>query len=216
MAKLSRPTRPLVDLRRSDIRTLRTGTALYRVYHAGGRHATAWNRMRDFGPTTSRFDPHLPPPHAQDRSVIYFAGSIPTAVAEVFGSTRLTELGRDNPWLVGVRLAGPVRLLDLAGDWPTRAGTSQAISSGRRDIAREWARAVYEEYAVDGLWYPSSMSGTTRRPGDPSRHGHAVALFDRARPAIPRRPSLHIPLDHPAVLASMAKLAERYGYGLIP
>ena len=60
------------------------------------------------------------------------------------------------------------------------------------------------------------MTGTTRRSGDPALHGYAAALFTRARTALPRRPVLNIPLDHPAVVPALAALAERFGYAFLP
>lgn len=216
MAKLPPPTRPLPELRRGEVKALRSGSRLYRIYNAGGRHATSWNALRTFGPTAGgRFDPHVPPPRDQDRGVLYAAGSIATAVAEKFGSTRVIELRRDDPWLVAFTLSRPVRLLDLSSAWPTRAGSSQAIASGRKDVTRLWARAIHEDYDVDGVWYPSSMSGTVRAPGDPVWHGLAAAIFERAADALPRHPALHLPLDHPGLAEALAAIAERFGYGLI-
>jgi hypothetical protein len=198
------------------VKTLRRGATLYRVYRTRGAHPSGWDTLRDFGPTSARFDPHLPPPHVQDRHVLYAAGSIATALAEAFGATRLIELSRDGLYLAGFRLARPVRLLDLASDWPTRAGASQALNSGRKDVARAWAQAIFEEFDTDGLWYPSSMSGTARRPSDPQHHGYAVALFGAGRSALPAHPVLNLALDHPAIGAAMAGVAERFGYGLVP
>jgi hypothetical protein len=172
--------------------------------------------MRTFGPTSARFDPHEPPPHDQDRGVLYAAGSIATAIAEAFGPTRLISLSRDAPWLVAFRLETSLRLLDLEGAWPTRAGASQAISSGDKNIAREWARMIYEEYHIDGLWYPSSMSGSVRQSGDPRLHGGAVALFNRAARALPLRPVLHLPLLHPGLTEALATSADRFNYRLLP
>jgi len=216
MPKLPHPRRPLVTLGNGDVKTLRSGTTLYRVYRTRGPHPSGWDALRDFGPTSARFDPHLPPPHIQDRHVLYAAGSIATALAEAFGATRTIELSRDGPYLAGFRLTRPVRLLDLASDWPTRAGASQAIHTGRKDVARAWARAVFEEYDTDGLWYPSSMSGTARRPGDPRLHGHAVALFGTAGGTLPAHPVLNLALHHPAIGAALAQVAERFGYRLVP
>jgi hypothetical protein len=213
--KLPRPRRPLVPLDPQDVRTLRRGTRLYRVYRVGGPYPAGWNTMREYGPTSARFDPQVDPPRNQERGVLYAAGSIPTALAEAFGLTRVIERRRDDPWLAGFRLVIRLRLLDLTGAWPTRAGGSQAISSGRKDIARTWAQAVYEEYEVDGLWYPSSMSGTLRRRGDPRLLGYAVALFDRASVAVPKHPDFHLPLSHPALAGSLGVIAERYGYRML-
>ena len=216
MPKLPHPRRPLRSLRARDLKTLRHGTTLFRAYRTRGAHPSGWDTLRDFGPTSARFDPHLPPPHVQDRHVLYAAGSIATAVAEAFGATRVIELSRDGPYLAGFRLTRRIRLLDLASEWPTRAGASQAINSGRKDTARAWARAIFEEYDIDGLWYPSSMSGTARRGGDPPHHGHAVVLFGTGRSALPAHPVLNLALDHPAIGAAVAGIAERFGYGLMP
>jgi hypothetical protein len=171
--------------------------------------------MRTYGPTSARFDPHQPPPHEQDRGVLYAAGSFPTALAEFFGATRTIERSRDEPLIASFRLARVLRLLDLLSGWPTRAGASQALSSGRKDVTRMWARAIYEELDVDGIIYPSSMSGSRRRRSDPPLHGLAVALFDRATSAIPAHPSLNMPLSHPGLDAPLGAIAERFGYGLL-
>jgi hypothetical protein len=216
MPKLPHPRRPLVTLRAGDTKTLRRATTLYRVYRTRGAHPSGWDTFRDFGPTAARFDPRLPPPHVQDRHVLYAAGGIATALVEAFGATRVIEQSRDGPYLAGFRLVHPVRLLDLASDWPTRAGASQAISLGRKDIAREWAQAIFEEYDVEGLWYPASMSGTARRPGDPALHGRAVALFGAAHSALPAHPVLNLVLGHPAIGPAIAGVAERFGYALLP
>lgn len=100
-------------------------------------------------------------------------------------------------------LAGRVRLLVLTGDWPTRAGASQAISSGPRARAQAWARAIHEAYpAVDGIWYPSSMHG-----------GHpALVLFERAERAIPSDPLVDVPLSHPGLLPDLVRAAGTLGY----
>jgi hypothetical protein len=99
-----------------------------------------------------------------------------------------------------------LRLLDLAGTWPTRAGASQAISSGPRDRARAWARAVFAAYDdVDGLWYRSSMDA-----GKP-----AVCLWERARDAMPARPRSNLPLDTPGLLLPLTRAARPLGYRVI-
>lgn len=214
MSRVRPPERPLPGLRRRDVRLLAIGNRLYRVYRPGANGST-WNTLRTVGPTTSRFDPHLEPPHDQRRAVIYAAGSVPTALAEVFGEARVIERGRGDPWLVGFSLDRDVRLLDLGGGWPAHAGASNEISSGRKDVARAWARAVYEEYDVDGLIYPSSNNAGQRRRGDPKLHGIAIALFDRARDALPEHPVVHMPLRHRGLDTALGVVAERYGYGLV-
>ncbi|HXG26345.1 MAG TPA: hypothetical protein VNL94_05780, partial [Candidatus Binatia bacterium] len=96
-------------------------------------------------------------------------------------------------------------LLDLTRLWPTHAGASQAIATGRRSTAQAWSRAIYRDYPeVAGLLYRSSMAGGS----------HNVALYERARPAIPSRPALHLPLTHPGLALPLARAAARLGYGL--
>ena len=99
-----------------------------------------------------------------------------------------------------------VRLLDLTGLWPTRAGASMAISSGPRPRAREWSRAIYEAYPdAEGLWYGSSMCG----------NAPAVALYERAQDAVPRVPVFHRALAEPALLGMLEACARELGYALV-
>jgi len=45
--------------------------------------------------------------------------------------------------------------------------------------------------------------------------GANVALFERAEPAFPRRPTLHVPLVHPGLGDLLGWIAERYGYEVV-
>jgi hypothetical protein len=128
-----------------------------------------------------------------------------TCFAEVFQETRTIERSRNRPWLVGLALARAVPLLDVTRAWPTRAGASMAMSTGRRDRARSWSRRIYEDYpAAEGLFYPSSMDGN--QP--------AVVLYERARGAIPQRPTFHRVLTDPALRAAVVKAALLFNYGV--
>jgi hypothetical protein len=189
-----------------DIRTLPEGTRLWRIYFQGGEHSVAWNTFRYFGPLNSRFDHHLSPTATQDRGTLYASvdGAVP--FAEVFQEDRVIDRRRNSPWLVGFDLATPVALLDLAHDWPTRAGASAAIGSGPRRRARRWSQRIYDAYpAIAGLWYPSSMGGN--RP--------AIALYERALPALPSHPVFHRALADPALTAIVLRVAGRFGYGMV-
>lgn len=205
MPKLPEPP-PLAALAAipPHIRTVPPGTRLWRIYFRGGEHPGAWNAFRFFGPTNSRFDHHLPA--APDRGILYAAteGSVP--FAEVFQESRVIDRRRLSPWLVAFDLAAPVVLLDLSGDWPTRAGASAALNSGPRPRARRWSQRIYQAYpAIAGLWYPSSMGGS--RP--------AIALYERARAALPSHPVFHRALDDPALTAIVLRAAGRFGYGVV-
>ena len=191
---------------RPDIRTLSAGSQLWRVYFQGGRYPTFWDAFRSYGPTSSRFDHHLPPPKTQQRSLLYGALAGPTCLAEVFQQTRVIDRSAANPWLVGFDLARSLDLLDLTGTWPTRAGASMAISTGPRPRARLWARAIYDAYPnLEGLYYPSSMHAN--RP--------SVALFERAVGAMPTTPVIHRALLDPALLSALRQAAGSLGYGLV-
>jgi hypothetical protein len=179
----------------------------WRVYARGGDHPGVWNGFRRYGPVdTARFDHHLPPPREQERAILYAARDIPACLAEAFQATRTINRTRRAPWLVGFRTAAPLPLLDLHSAWPTRAGASMAIASGRRDRARRWSQAIYAAYpAAQGLWYPSSMYAA--RP--------CGALYERAAGALPARPSLHLALADPRLDAPLQHVAADINYRLV-
>jgi hypothetical protein len=96
-----------------------------------------------------------------------------------------------------------VPLLDTTRLWPTRAGASQAIATGRRPTAQAWSRLIYVSYPhIAGLLYRSSMSGGSLN----------VALYERAFPAIPPTPAIHLPLSHPGLGLPLARVASKLGY----
>lgn len=186
---------------RPEHHTLRSGTIVARIYPRGGRHPSAWPDFRYAGPLASaRFDHHV---EDERRGVLYGGRVLTTCVAEVFQSSRVVDRTAAERCLAAFRIVRSVRLLDLTGDWPTRAGASQAIASGPRSRAQAWARAIYQAYAsVEGLWYPSSMHG-----------GHpALVLFERAENALPVDPDLDVPLSHPGLLPDLMRAANALGY----
>jgi hypothetical protein len=189
---------------RPAYRRLATGATIARIYPRGGRFPTTWRAFRHHGPlANARFDHHDPDRAGEQRGVLYGAQDLGTCVAEVFQETRVVDRTADDRCLAAFQLTRPVRLLNLTGDWPTRAGASQAISSGPRGRARAWARAIYDAYpSVDGLRYRSSM-----RRGQP-----AVVLFERAEDAVPDVVALDIPLSHPGLLPDLARIANELGY----
>jgi hypothetical protein len=168
---------------------------------------TPWNDLRRYGPVADcRFDPHPPPVALHAEGVSYLAITPQTALAEAFQTRRLVDRHHGAPYLVGLRLQRPVRLLDLSRSWPTRAGASQAISSGRRDVARAWARTLRAAFpALEGLWYPSSMDGG----------GFCVVLWQPAEDALPAVPVMSRPLSDPALADRLAGAAARLGYRLL-
>jgi RES domain-containing protein len=206
-AKLPPPPPSLPKLRTSDIRTVPAGSLCWRVYRAGGEHRSSWNELRRYGPTASgRFDHHEPPPHDDPaRAIVYVARDATAAVAEAFQDTRTIDRRRQEPWLVAFELTADIAALDLMRLWPTRAGASQAIATGRRVTAQAWSRAIYGAYPdVAALAYRSSMAGSSMN----------LALFERAAAGIPASPVVHLPLTHPGLALPLARLASKLGYGL--
>ena len=195
-----------LGLHAEDVVAVAPHSILWRIHRTTGLHVAAWNALRYFGPVDGmRFEPHDPPPHAQTKGVFYAALDVRTCVAEVFQRGRTVDRHDGNPYLTGMRLTRTVRLLDLSGSWPTRAGASQAINSGPRPRASAWARTIRAAYDVDGLWYPSSMRGG----------GLCVALFDTAADALPVSPTVSVPLAHPALANPLAAYAGDLGYALL-
>lgn len=138
------------------------------------------------------------------RAIYYASDSAAGAIVETFQDSRFIDRLDREPWIVAFELGDDFVGLDLTGAWPTLAGASQAISSGRRDIARAWSRLIWGEYEdLDGLWYPSAMAGGA----------HNLAAFERARPKIPDHPALNLPLAHPGLEADLNRIAATYGYG---
>ena len=207
MPKLPRPP-DVESLARvpPDWRLVAAGTLLFRAYFQAGAHPAAWDAFRDYGPSTARFDHHQSPARVQDRGIFYAATQIMTCLAEVFQASRAIDTIVGEPWLVGFRLARPIRLLDLTGRWPTRAGTSMAISSGPRPRAREWSRAIYAAYPeAEGVWYASSMHA----------NAPAVALYERARTALPAAPAFHRALSDPTLQVLLENAAMELRYALV-
>ena len=187
-------------------RVLPARSLLWRLYFRGGSHPTFWNALRAYGPTQGRFDHHLSPPRVQDRSILYAAEEGAICFAEVFQDMRLIDRTARDPWLAGFVLRGPLRLLDLTGAWPTRAGASMAINTGPRFRAQRWSRAIYEAYPeACGVYYASSMY----------RNRPCAALYERGAETLPKMPEFHRPLRDPALLPVIRRVAKDIGYGLV-
>ncbi|HEX5416306.1 MAG TPA: RES family NAD+ phosphorylase [Chloroflexota bacterium] len=206
MARLPLPP-PANQLARvaADLIVLPAGTELWRIYPRGGAYPTTWQAFRGYGPLAMRFDHHDSPPHEQTRKVYYAAESILTCVAEVFQDTGFIDPTESERWLVGLRLARPVRILSLRGLWPTRAGASMALNTGDRTIARAWSRAIYDAFSdAEGLYYASAMNA----------HEPAVFLYERAEDTPAPLPFFHRALADPTLRGVLEQAAATLGYGL--
>jgi RES domain len=196
-----------------DIVAVHSGTRLVRVFCSGGRHQQRWNTFRHSGPLThARFDPHPPGANGERVStpahgVLYFGLSVRTSVAEVFQQTSIVDRTTRRPHLVVFQPTRTLRLLDLTGLWPTRAGASQEISSGPKDVTQAWARAIRSAFPdLDGLWYRSSMDS-----GEP-----AVCLWNPpAADALPAQPDILLPLDYPGLDLPLSRVCDSLNYTLV-
>lgn len=182
-------------------------THLVRIFSALGDHPQRWNSFRFAGPLPhGRFDPHADCGAVQEDSVgvVYFGLSVRTAVAEVYQTTSTVDRATRSPHLVVFRPARTLRLLDLSGLWPTRAGASQEISSGPKKVTQAWARAIHTAHPdLDGVWYRSSMDS-----------GHpAIALWEPpSAGALPDEPDVLLPLNHPGLDLPLARVCEELNY----
>ncbi|CRK56242.1 FIG01038536: hypothetical protein [Alloactinosynnema sp. L-07] len=217
MSRLPQPPVPaaLKTLLRveEDVVAIHSATHLVRVFAAAGAHRQRWNSFRYTGPLPhARFDPHQVDRHggptsAPGHGALYFGLTVRTSVAEVFQQTSVVDRTTRRPHLVVFRPKRTLRLLDLCGLWPTRAGASQEISSGNKSVTQAWARAIRSAHPeLDGVWYRSSMDS-----GEP-----AICLWDPpARGALPTTPDLLLPLDYPGLDLPLARICEELNYTLL-
>jgi RES domain len=208
LAKIPSPPPParLVEIG-ADEKVILAGMTFFRVYFRASRHPVTWRTFRTYGPTDARFDHHLRPPRDQERGILYLAVHPRTALAEVFQRRGTINTRRMDPLLVGLETTEELRLLDLSGLWPTRAGASMALSTGPHARTRPWSRAAYAAYPdLHGLWYGSSMD---------SMRGCA-ALFERALHAMPPAPAFHRSLADPSLRTLLEHWAAELNYRLIP
>jgi len=210
-------------VRPEHVQILPAGTLVGRIYCQAGPFPYTWDEMRKYGPTTARFD-HQPTPRGTHptRAVMYVAPLWPSArgdvepvlrtcMAECYQGSGVIELTRNTPYFVLYRLVADMRLLDVVdSSWVAEAGGNGAISSGSRARARQWARAIYRRYTgadeVAGIFSSSAIIPSAR----------SVTLWERARPAIPGRPGLLLPLTHPALRAEIEHYADQLHLELIP
>lgn len=204
-----RPSPELLGSLEPEVRTVPAGALIWRIYFRGGLHPTRWKDFRYVGPIEARFDHHMGnEPARQDRAVLYGADDPITCLAEVFQRTRVMSRWHREPWLAGLETDKPMRLLDLTGAFPTRAGASMGLMTGSRSVSRTWARAFHDSFPeIDGLYYPSSMHAN--RP--------AMVLNERARDAgvMPDQTGFHRSLGDPAILSILRNAAHALGYALL-
>ena len=214
MAKLPNP--PGIDELSKippQIKTISVGTEVSRVYFANSAHPTNWNQFRHFGPTASRFDHHQldtsDKSFVQDRGIMYLAAgseAASTCLAEVFQAKRTIDRHAGLPIYVGFLLEAKINLLDLTTAFITTMGASTAIHSGPRPRARLWSQQLYQANPeIDGILYCSSMYG----------NAPAIALYERAKRAIPTYHLFHRELRDIAMTRVVVQIATKINYAVV-
>ena len=177
---------------------------LWRVHRTTG--GLPWNAMRTFGPIL-RFDHHPLPRGEHSGYGIWYGASDPRGgLAEAFQSARVIDRRHGDPYLTGLRVTRPLRLLDVSGiggaAWATRVGGNHALDSAAHGRTQHWARTIHRAHDdLDGIIYRGRFAGSV-----------CVALVERAADAFPARPALSLPLAHPALDGPIATAAHQLGY----
>ena len=80
-----------------------------------------------------------------------------------------------------------------------------ALNSGERAQSRRWSSVIHASYAeLQGIWYPSSLTNQS-----------CLALYERARPAVPAVPQLNEPLASPKLLKILTNVAADLRFALV-
>lgn len=96
-----------------------------------------------------------------------------------------------------------LQLVDLTGSGLVKIGADARLTSGSYEIARRWAKAIFEHpQGVDGVKYFSRLDNTRA----------CFGLFDRISSHL-QETNLGTLLDNHATL--LAQILDHYGYGLI-
>jgi hypothetical protein len=181
-------------------------TDLFRIYDPLARHgARNARQFRDVGPF-ARFYHHRGSGRRERRGIWYAGLTLDVAVVEAF------DIGVVEPTterLARLHTNRELLLLDLHGRSAMRAGTVAAISAADHALARAWSRYWYEHPEIfgelDGLHYPSAHNGEP-----------AVALYERARPALALPRGREAPLTDPDVLTEVRRVALAHSLLVLP
>ena len=180
-----------LGIKADETRLIGVDEVWWRVHRTEGAFVPGWNAFRTYGP------------------VWYGASTPDVALGEAFRVDRTIDRALGRPYLTGLSFIRPLTVLDLAADsvgaWATRVGGTFAISTGPHALTQQWARAIVTAFPdLDGLRYNSRFAG-----------GPCLALFPPAQSAMPARPRLSQPLDHPDLVSHIAAAASRLGYTVI-
>jgi hypothetical protein len=165
--------------------------------------------FRRYGPLR-RFDHQRArdgePDEDKERGILYAGESISGCVVEVFGDTRIIEVGT---WeLALLETQREVNLLDLRGDGAMKAGTVAGVCKDtNQGLSQLWSRYFYENECIygpiDGLLF-----------GNAHNDEMALALYERAESALCCL--MACPLSDNALRSEVLLTAKDYGLTVEP
>jgi len=151
---------------------VQSGAVLIRLFNPRSHGAQAL-KFRQYGPL-SRFDHHRPNPPAvdADRGILYAGQTLSCCLVEVFGDSRVIDVGDFE--VAALRTLRDLTVLDLRGEFAMRAGTVAAVcKDSHRAYSQAWSQYFYENSflygEVDGLLFPNAHNDEV-----------AFALYERA------------------------------------
>lgn len=141
--------------------------------------------------------------------VLYAGTDLDCAFIETFGNEKryrvVAESDLRRRMLSQLTPTRALRLVDLTGPGLVQIGADARLVSGSRGISQRWALALEQHPDVpDGILYPAR--------NDPSCW--SVALFDRAEGLLSAT-TVGSLLD-PATIGELARILEKYTFGLRP
>jgi hypothetical protein len=165
--------------------TVKTKTALVRIFNPASRYKTQASTYRYFGPLL-RFDHHQPLTKEEavklngkedpSRGITYWGFTLSCCLVELFGDPKIVEF-KDYEVAIAIT-SQPLLLLDIRDKGAMAAGSVSALGSvADRSVSQAWSRYFYEQtdvyQKVDGILYSNAHNGEK-----------AVALYERSEPII--------------------------------
>ena len=158
--------------------TLSKNETCLRVYNPGSHNTQALS-FRHFGPLR-RFDHQRETPgkpaHNPDRGIFYASTSLSGCLVEIFGDTRVIDVGTFE--VAQIKCNRDLTLLDLRGDGAMKAGTVSAVCKDtNHSHSQNWSRYFYENPfiygTIDGLIF-----------GNAHNDEIAFALYERCEQSL--------------------------------
>lgn len=179
---------------------LAAGTDLYRIYDPASRRRPQALTFRVRGPF-ARMDHHEGTGADEARGIWYGGLTLAGAIVEAFQSGVIEPRTFR---LVRAHTTRELDLLALCGRAAMRAGTVNAIGSADHNLSQAWSRHFYEDPdgvygAIDGVHWASAVNGD-----------RVLALYERAQDALEVPKDHDAPLEDPAVLAIVRRIAREH------